>query len=138
MAVLLRLSLALCLAGLLLTGPTACGSRQKPEQRFEEQMLAFHNHMRWARYDDAAEFVAEHMRWEFLGEHEAMGSDFEVTEYEIRRVDRTEDAGPVTVTVWVQQFRLPSTRVEERVYRERWEYNDARGVWELTERTLRD
>ena len=129
---------ALALALLLGAGAAGCGGTQKPERQFTEDIQAFHNHMRWARYDDASTYIAEDWRWDFLGEYEELGRDFEVTEYEVRRVDHGGREGPAIVTVWVQFFRLPETRVHERTYVERWMWNDDRGIWEMVERRTRE
>lgn len=134
---------AACAALMALSlGSVACQTGgQRPEQRFEPDLRAFHDHMRWARYDDASAFIPEADRWDFLGEYEEKGKDFEITEYEIRRVDPNPSGnreGPVHVTVWVQFFRLPETRVHERTYRERWRWNDDRKMWEVEERRARE
>lgn len=113
----------------------ACGGGMRtPEAVLEEQLRAFHTHVRWGRIDEASSFVAEDHRQVFLGMHEELGGDFEVTEYEINSIqlDRGDDIA--VVSVWMQWFRLPSTRVESATYREVWTYDKDLRVWQLTER----
>ena len=134
-----NLILTLALAFTLLPSVVACGGGMRtPEAVLEEQLRAFHSHVRWGRISEATSFVSDDHRQVFLGMHDELGDDFEVTEYEINgvTVDRGEDVA--VVNVWMQWFRLPSTMVEEATYREVWTYNSDARVWQLTERERQD
>ncbi len=65
----------------------ACGgSFRTPEAVLDEQVRAFHAHLRWGRVDEASTFVAPDHRQIFLGMHDELGDDYQVTEYEIESV----------------------------------------------------
>lgn len=110
------------------------GMMRTPEAVLEDQLRAFHGHLRWGRIDEAATFVADDHRQVFIGMHEELGDGFEVTEFEIETINVDRSSDSAEVIVWMQWFRLPSTRVEEATYRELWDYNDDARVWMLSER----
>lgn len=117
----------------------ACaGSMQTPESVLEDQLRDFHGHLRWGRFDEAAAYVAPDARGEFLGSYQELGDDYEITEYELRGVTLDPREDTADVTVWIQWFRLPSTRVEEVTYDEHWAYDRTQRVWLMTERTARE
>lgn len=126
----------LLLTLLLASTLTACGSPQlSPQAKLEQQMDAFHAHLRWGRFRDAARFFEEGERAEFLGEMSGLGDDYEVTDFEIEAFEFI-DSNHATVTVWIQSLQLPSTIVREDTYVEVWEYQDGPGMWVLTERSV--
>lgn len=118
----------------------ACGGvgMRTPEMILEEQLQAFHGHMLWGRYDDAATFVAAEERERFLGMYDELGEDYDVTEFDLTKVEVDPGGEVATVEVWVQAFRLPSTRVDERTYSERWEYDRELRAWKMVERVELD
>ncbi len=129
----------LLLLAIALPLTTACGGAMRtPEAVLEEQLRAFHSHLRWGRIGEASGFVADDHRQVFMGMHDELGDDFEVTEYEIESVTVDRASDEAEVHVWMQWFRLPSTSVEEASYREVWTYNDDARVWQLTERERED
>ena len=133
---MLQRAIAILLA-LVFAAPVAigcAGMMRTPEAVLEDQLRAFHGHLRWGRIDEASSFVAEDHRQVFLGMHEELGDDFEVTEFEIESIMLHRTSDEAEVVVWMQWFRLPSTRVEEATYREHWEYSDESRVWMLRER----
>ncbi|MFT6396199.1 MAG: hypothetical protein ACJAYU_000942 [Bradymonadia bacterium] len=110
------------------------GMMRTPEAVLEDQLRAFHAHLRWGRIEEASTFVADGHRQVFLGMHEELGDEFEVTEFEIEMINVDRASDTAEVTVWMQWFRLPSTRVEDATYRETWGYNEEARVWMLDER----
>lgn len=117
----------------------ACGGPQvRPEGLFEEHVRTFHTHMRWGRWESAASFLPDEDRFGFLGEYDERGDDYEVVEYEITSINLNSDRVSGVVSVRVQSFRLPSTRVHNQRFVERWEWNEHRRLWELAERRERD
>ena len=117
----------------------ACGATMRtPEAVLEEQLQAFHGHMLWGRFDDASTFVAEEERARFLGMHDALGEDYDVTEFEVESVDVAPGGESAVVQVWMQSYRLPSTRIEEDTWEETWLYNKDTRTWQLTSRERTD
>lgn len=133
---MLRLLPALLVAiGMVL----ACGGPVRtPEQVLEEQLQAFHGHLRWGRVSEASSFVDDAHRNVFLGMYEEYGDEYEVTEFELESVQYERGSDEAEVIVWMQWFRLPSTRVNEETYRETWEYDPIRRVWLMTDREMID
>lgn len=130
---------SLLVAAALVPVLAACGGGMRtPEAVLEEQLRAFHSHIRWGRINEASGFVSEDHRQVFLGMHDELGEDFEVTEYEIHGVELDRASDVAVVSVWMQWFRLPSTRVEEATYREVWTYDEDLRVWQLSERERED
>ena len=117
-----------------------CGvtTQNRAEQSFDEQIRAFHMHMRWGRYRDAAAFVETDDRSEFIGYSLQRGDDYHLTEYEIENVDYDGDTISATLLVWVQSYELPSTTVDETIFEEEWAYNEERRSWEMVERSVLD
>jgi hypothetical protein len=118
-----------------LTFTLACGATMRtPEAVLEEQMQAFHGHLLWGRFDDAATFVMEEERARFLGTYDALGEGYDVTEFEVQRMELEPGGELATVEVWMQSYRLPSTRIEEATWRETWRYNRDARSWLLETR----
>ena len=68
--------------------------------------------------------------------YEEEGDEYEVTEFELESVQYERGSDEAEVIVWMQWFRLPSTRVNEETYRETWEYDPIRRVWLMTDREM--
>lgn len=125
--VLMTLPMLACMSGM-----------QTPQQALDEQLRAFHGHLRWGRINEASTFVAPEHQQAFLGEFEVYGDDYQVTEFEVEGLSMERASDTALVTVWMQWFRLPSTRVQEAYFEETWSYdNDAR-IWQLTSRRVLD
>jgi hypothetical protein len=123
------------LLSVLIALSSACGATMRtPEAVLEEQLQAFHGHMLWGRFDDASTFVAEEERARFLGMHDELGDEYDVTEFEVQSVDVAPGGESATVEVWMQSYRLPSTRIDEGTWRETWLYNKDARTWQLTSR----
>jgi hypothetical protein len=117
----------------------ACSSVVRtPESVLEEHVNVFHQHLRWGRVSEASGFVEEADREAFLGAYDALGDDYEVTEYEIETIELQDDRRTAVVEVWVQWWRLPSTRVRETTYEEAWEYDEDLRTWRMIERVSID
>lgn len=117
----------------------ACSSVVRtPESVLEESVNTFHQHLRWGRVGEASGFVDETEREEFLGAYDALGDDYEVTEYEIERLELLDDRRTAIVEVWVQWWALPSTRVRETTYEEEWAYDEEIRTWQMVERVTVD
>ena len=111
------------------------GGMQTPESVLEEQLREFQSHLRWGRFQEAASYVAPSLRQTFLGTYAELGSDFEVTEVELRAVSLDRGSDTAVVTTWMQWFRLPATTVRDETYTELWEYDAEARRWLLVERT---
>ncbi len=111
-------------------------SAAKPKSKTEliENVNAYHQHMRWGRYSQAAGFMAEGDQEAFLGRHEALGDDFRVVEIEIKNVRLVrpdEEAEAEVVMAWIRE---PDMRVHRDKIVEKWRNVDGR--WVLVEREL--
>ncbi|WP_455903662.1 hypothetical protein [Microbacterium sp.] len=112
----------------------ACSSPAvSPEETFDEENRLYHGHLRWARYHEAASFIEIADREEFLGYYDELGDDYEVTDFEIEGVSYDPEAHTAVVTVAIESFRLPSTRVHTETIEETWEYNQDTRHWQIVE-----
>jgi hypothetical protein len=114
-------------------GSVACGGAQNPMSTFDREVDQFHAHMRWGRWSMAALSLDESIRADFEGEFDERGEDFNVTEFEVEGTSWT-DSSNCTVTVWMQWYQLPNTRVEEATWEEDWAYDDDDRRWVVMER----
>ena len=130
LAVVFGLSLCLSL------GAVGCaGSKPKAKSNLQQNVKAFHQHMRWERYHEASNYLAEGDREAFLGRHDELGDDFRIVEYEIkhlRLVRADEEAEAEVVMSWIRE---PDMRVHRDKVHEIWRNLD--GIWTLVEREVR-
>ena len=94
-------------------GVAGCAAGPKEKSNLFQNVKAYHRHMRWARYHEASNFLAEGEREAFLGRHEELGDDYRVVEYEIktiRVVRRDVEAEAEVVMSWIRE---PDMRVRK-------------------------
>lgn len=112
---------------------SACSGPQTPMSVFDEQVDLFHGHMRWGRWSEASAFLDESLRADFRGEFDQRGDDFQVTEFEVEGANWT-DSKNCTVTVWMQWYQLPNTRVQEGTWEEDWSFGEETRTWSIVAR----
>jgi hypothetical protein len=64
----------------------ACSSPQKRTESLLETSTRFQEGLRWARFEDAASHVPPAQREAFLDEHDELGEDLRIDDYEVIRV----------------------------------------------------
>ena len=118
---------------LLLTA-VGCAGAPKEKSNLFQNVKAYHRHMRWARYHEASNFLAEGEREAFLGRHEELGDDFRVVEYEIktiRVVRRDVEAEAEVIMKWIRE---PDMRVHKDKIVEVW--RNLKGHWTLVDKEV--
>ena len=133
---MVRLPYGLLVVLVMLAG--ACAGQQRPEQSAEAHIRTFHDHMRWGRWEAAATYIDESQRFDFLVEHEGWGDDYHVTDYEIASVALGASGKEALVSVRVQSYRLPQTRIIDRRITERWIYHEGLRLWQRVEARERE
>ena len=134
-----RLRSASLLAVLLLlpTGFVACTSaRPTPEELLSTSLTAFHSHLVFQRYDDAAAFLPPEQREPFRTYYEEQGEDLKFTEFEIRQLELCPDKSCAYVELDLGWYRLPSTSVQRSKMHERWDYAAEYERWTLEEQRV--
>ena len=99
----------------------ACGGTQKPSQNLMEDLRAYHEGLRWQRFEDTAARLPASMREAFLDARDELEDELRVDDYEITRVrfGRSEKVAHVQVKV---SWHLDSVGVvHETVVEQRWE-----------------
>ena len=97
----------------------ACAGGNSRGDRLMNDLRAFHEGIRWRRYDQAADFVPLPARDRFMAGREALDDDLRVADYEIERVKWRGDRD---VTVQVRYTWHLDSRgvVHETVVEESW------------------
>ncbi len=110
-----------------------CAAAQSPADTFQRDLDAYHAHLRWGRFDEAINYLAEDEREEFLGELEQRGDGYQVTDFEVKSVTVTEPNKEAIVVVWIQSYRLPSTTMRAETTLETWSWDDQLRTWQITD-----
>lgn len=111
----------------------ACAGAQSPADTFQRDIDAYHAHLRWGRFDEAVNYLAEDEREEFLGELEQRGDGYQITDFEVKSVTVTEANKEALVVVWIQSYRLPSTTMRAETTLETWSWDDQLRTWQITD-----
>jgi len=111
----------------------ACAGAQSPSDTFQRDLDAYHAHLRWGRFDEAVNYLAEDEREEFLGELEQRGDGYQITDFEVKSVTVTEANKEALVVVWIQSYRLPSTTMRAETTVETWSWDDQLRTWQITD-----
>lgn len=111
----------------------ACAAAQSPADTFQRDIDAYHAHLRWGRFDEAANYLAEDEREEFFGELEQRGEGYQITDFEVKSVTITEPNKEALVVVWIQSYRLPSTTMRSETTVETWTWDDQFRSWQITD-----
>lgn len=122
----------------LISGATAlwlqaCAGAQSPSDTFQRDLDAYHAHLRWGRFDEAVNYLAEDEREEFLGELEQRGEGYQITDFEVKSVTVTEPNKEAIVVVWIQSYRLPSTTMRAETTLETWSWDEELRSWQITD-----
>ena len=111
----------------------ACAGAQSPADTFQRDLDAYHAHLRWGRFDEAANYLAEDEREEFIGALEQRGEGYQITDFEVKSVTVTEANKEALVVVWIQSYRLPSTTMRAETTLETWSWDEELRTWQITD-----
>jgi hypothetical protein len=111
----------------------ACAGAQSPADTFQRDLDAYHAHLRWGRFDEAANYLAEDEREEFFGALEQRGEGYQITDFEVKSVTVTEPNKEAQVVVWIQSYRLPSTTMRAETTLETWSWDEELRTWQITD-----
>ncbi len=107
-----------------------------PADQLEKALLGFHGHLVFARYDQAAGFVPSETRDAFLDYYEDQRGEFHLTEYEILRLEMSQDEHQAKAHVQLSWYRLPSTTVHTTKMEETWHFDPEAMRWEVSEQKV--
>ncbi len=117
---------AMCM--LLLVG---CASRQKQTENLLETSVRFQEGLRWSRWEDAASHVPPEEREAFLDEHDELGEDLRIDDYEVIRVHFKDSHEEAMVQVKYTWHLDGEGIVKETVTDQRWELHGS--AWWMEE-----
>ena len=121
------------LLGTIMLCLQACAGAQSPADTFQRDLDAYHAHLRWGRFDEAANYLAEDEREEFFGALEQRGEGYQITDFEVKSVTVTEANKEALVVVWIQSYRLPSTTMRAETTLETWSWDEELRTWQITD-----
>ncbi|MCA9561907.1 MAG: hypothetical protein KC561_00395 [Myxococcales bacterium] len=116
-----------------------CGSAMgDPREDLSRAINDFHGHLAWGRYQDAAGYLPESQRSQFIGASEAENASIHYTEFEVGTIDvnRVDESAIVTVTL--RWYREPDYTIRQTRVRQVWVQDDENDYWYLTERSDAD
>lgn len=97
---------------------SSCAGAQ-PEKDLPYRVQVFNEHLRWGRFDRAAEFVVPMRRSDFIAEREEQADKVRLSECEILSV-RRGDPNTATVRVELRWNSVDSTIVQKSILTETW------------------
>ena len=112
--------------------------RPSPAAEISATLTRFHSHLVFARYDQAALFLKKELQLPFVDYYEAQGSDFKVVEFEVARVELSDDEERATVQVDLSWHQLPSMTIQRSRLVEEWVWDSMGERWWVESQEVRD
>jgi hypothetical protein len=123
-------------AALIAVCALGCASRaQNPRANLTLSLQDYHDHLIWRRFAEAAGYLPEAQRGQFLGAQEEIGDELVFTEYEVGSIDLNAAEQQAIIQVTLKWYRVPSYIVQETRVRETWSFDEELEVWWLDERS---
>lgn len=101
-------------------------------QKLRFFVTQFHRNLRWARYEQASQYIEKERREGFLGRYEELGEDFHIVELEVKSLDFKKGDKTAKVEVLQRWYREPNMTVRSERYVETW--TPTMTGWSLTTR----
>ncbi len=114
-----------CVALLLLT-LAACPGSPTPGEELSRSLLAFHEHLRWKRFDKAAAFIKPVDKKKFMALYTPAEDTLQIDEIDVQNIEWVS-VTKAKVLVSVRFFNLPSVTLEKKKWDQRWQNDD--GTW---------
>ncbi|PJB41961.1 MAG: hypothetical protein CO108_12350 [Deltaproteobacteria bacterium CG_4_9_14_3_um_filter_63_12] len=125
---------ALLLILLLAFATSACMRPQaSPSELLNRALNAFHGHLIFQRFDEAAAFVPTATRKDFMTYYEDQGEDLKITEYELTRLEMNPEETIANAEVTISWYRLPSSTIQKTKMQEEWNFDKLTSRWEVIE-----
>lgn len=120
--------------GLLVLSPGlfACAGAMgpTPQELLDRTIFTYNQHLRWKRFDKAADFVAQGFRKDFGKAFEDSEETLSIEDLEVKDLSYEKETR-AKVTVDARFFKLPSVTVTKAKWVQIWEQRDE--GWELVE-----
>lgn len=85
----------------------------------DKTVYTYNQHMRWKRFDKAAQFVITALREKFTKTFEGSEDTLNIDDLEVKDIDFT-DPNKVKVTVETRFYKLPSVTLEKKKWVQTW------------------
>lgn len=109
----------------------SCGAGPKMHKIFIDEVRGYNEGIRWRNYDDAAMRIPIGEREDFLDEHEEVGEELRISEYEVLRVRFRDARRRARVDVEFTWFLDSEGIVRKTVTRQEWEKHGK--LWFMTD-----
>jgi hypothetical protein len=111
------------LAVALVTLGCSCATSGGQSGSLDMAVHFYNEGLRWKRFAQAAQYVEETSRPDFLSRYLGSEDDLHIESLEVRAVNPLSEAAVPTflVTVAAESYRLPSTVLEKVIMVQRWE-----------------
>lgn len=105
----------------------ACSSvTETPDSDLKGVVESFHHDIRWRYNSNAAASVDVRHSAAFLDQLDAMKEDLNISEWQVRRVELSEDGKRAKVRVRLKYFKIPSTVLKDEMVDQVWQQKDKR------------
>jgi len=102
----------------------ACSSiTPSPQEVLDRSVFSYNQHMRWKRFDKAANFVDKPQRDDFTKTFESSDEVLNIDDLDLKSIDY-ETAQRAKVTVEARYFKLPSVTLQKTKWVQIWELRD--------------
>ncbi len=126
---MIRLPLVpLALAALLGAGAAACNAYTSPREKLQDATLAYHNGVRWQRYEIAARALPPERRQAWVQAMERLARSVHILDFELVPIEVGDERAIVEVDI--AYTRAAAMVVERMRRRQSWTYVE--GAWRLT------
>jgi NTF2-like N-terminal transpeptidase domain len=90
-----------------------------PQEVLDRSIFSYHQHLRWQRFDKAANFVDKEQRESFTKNFEGAEDTLSIDDLEIKDI-KYEDDEHAKVTVETRFFKLPSVTLQKTKWVQEW------------------
>ena len=83
----------------------ACSTQPSKQDDLRLTVQAYHGHLRWGRYTEAASFLPAAEQAEFIGRHDELGDTYRIVELELRSITfpRPNEAEVQIAMQWIRE-----------------------------------
>jgi hypothetical protein len=113
----------------------ACASQQKKTESLKESSWHYQEGLRWARFEESAALVPAKDREAFLDEHDKLGDDLRIDDYDVVRIIYKSGSDEAQVQVKYKWHLDGVGLVKETVTDQRWKLHG--NAWLLEDETKR-
>lgn len=112
--------------------------KPSPGELLSQALIQYHGHLIFERFDEAAGFVPVEQRTEFMDYYEEQQGDLRITEFEVARLELSDDETVAQARVILSWYKLPSSVVHTSRMDQSWRFDTLTERWEVVEQNVRE